>query len=280
MIPPLGEPRLTCDRTFALQPAPVQVAYMAFAGSTGARFMHGIATDSYSTPPEYRSFYSEKLYMLPFSYHINSHAASMPRPRRKGADESPSPVLCSFNQYFKLDPALLAAWGRILASDSASTLLTLRLPFWEHAVPRIGAATNISADRITVGPSLPLAKHIERIVRAGWDVAGVLTRRADQLFSSSGLCAPERSHYLGGRVVGRDADHSTSAWAPWRMPDAVAGVRKTFGSRAAASIARAAGLEFLIARNLDEYSAIAIELLKKWRADCCPAIDIVAGGPY
>jgi len=55
------------------RPAAVQVAYMAFAATTGADYVDYLVTDATTSPPEFVSHYSEALMMLPYSYHINSH---------------------------------------------------------------------------------------------------------------------------------------------------------------------------------------------------------------
>ena len=44
----------------ALRPAPIQVSYLGFPGSTGADFMDYIITDEIVTPEAEAAFYSEK----------------------------------------------------------------------------------------------------------------------------------------------------------------------------------------------------------------------------
>jgi predicted O-linked N-acetylglucosamine transferase (SPINDLY family) len=44
---------------FARRPAAVQVAYMAFAASTGADFITHLASDRATSPPELRALYTE-----------------------------------------------------------------------------------------------------------------------------------------------------------------------------------------------------------------------------
>ena len=49
---------------FARRPAGVQVAYMAFAATTGAPYFDYLVTDAVTSPPEYREQYGESLMML------------------------------------------------------------------------------------------------------------------------------------------------------------------------------------------------------------------------
>lgn len=50
---------------FALRPAPVQVVFLGFPGSTGAQFMDFIVTDRVASPLRHAELYTEKLaYMV------------------------------------------------------------------------------------------------------------------------------------------------------------------------------------------------------------------------
>ena len=105
----------------------MKVAYMAFAATTGASYVDYLATDSITSPPEYRAAYSEALMALPYSYHINSHRGRFPdipaRPRPTGlaldaAREAAglpraSLLVCSYNQFLKIDPHVLGAWAGV-----------------------------------------------------------------------------------------------------------------------------------------------------------------------
>jgi protein O-GlcNAc transferase len=53
----------------ALRPAPVQITYLGFAGTSGARgVVDYIITDQFITPPESQPYYSEQLLSLPHTY--------------------------------------------------------------------------------------------------------------------------------------------------------------------------------------------------------------------
>ncbi len=97
-------------------------------------------TDSVTSPPEYRAHYSEALMLLPYSYHINSHKRRFPhilsrqRPAETKALEAAraaaglpanSFLLCSYNQFFKVDPKVLAVWAAILKAVPRAKLVCI-----------------------------------------------------------------------------------------------------------------------------------------------------------
>eukprot|EP00961_Rhodomonas_salina_P105187 1416730-Rhodomonas_salina.3 len=50
-----------------------QVNFKGYAGTTGVEEIHGLVVDRVVVPPEYSQYYSEKLVVLPHSYHYNGH---------------------------------------------------------------------------------------------------------------------------------------------------------------------------------------------------------------
>ena len=76
--------------------------------------------------------------LLPYSYHINSHKRRFPhilsrqRPAETKALEAArvsaglppnSFLLCSYNQFFKVDPKVLAVWAAILKAVPRAKLV-------------------------------------------------------------------------------------------------------------------------------------------------------------
>ncbi|MGH6684316.1 MAG: tetratricopeptide repeat protein, partial [Pseudolabrys sp.] len=55
----------------AARPAPLQVSYLGYPGTTGAPFIDYIIADKIVIPTEHRSYYSEKIVYLPHSYQAN-----------------------------------------------------------------------------------------------------------------------------------------------------------------------------------------------------------------
>nr|AKA09672.1 cytoplasmic O-GlcNAc transferase [Trichoplax adhaerens] len=61
------------NEIFALRPAPIQMMWLGYPGTSGAAFMDYIITDKITSPMEYADHYSEKLAFLPNSFFIGDH---------------------------------------------------------------------------------------------------------------------------------------------------------------------------------------------------------------
>ena len=61
------------NEIFAIQPAPIQVSYMGFPGTTGASYIDYLVIDEFMSPLCYEHIYSEKLVHLPHYYFVNDY---------------------------------------------------------------------------------------------------------------------------------------------------------------------------------------------------------------
>ena len=60
---------------FALRPAPIQLQFMGFCGSTGADYIDYLITDEVSSPKDVMAqYYTEKPIYMPHSYFLNDYA--------------------------------------------------------------------------------------------------------------------------------------------------------------------------------------------------------------
>lgn len=66
------------NEIFALKPAPIQVMWLGYPGTSGASFMDYIVTDSVTSPMELAHQYSEKLAYMPNTYFIGDHKQMFP----------------------------------------------------------------------------------------------------------------------------------------------------------------------------------------------------------
>ncbi|XP_063363051.1 UDP-N-acetylglucosamine--peptide N-acetylglucosaminyltransferase 110 kDa subunit [Cydia amplana] len=66
------------NEIFALRPAPVQVMWLGYPGTSGASYMDYLVTDAVTSPLELASQYSEKLAYMPNTYFVGDHKQMFP----------------------------------------------------------------------------------------------------------------------------------------------------------------------------------------------------------
>ncbi|MGV7211226.1 methyltransferase domain-containing protein [Oxalobacteraceae bacterium A2-2] len=108
----------------AYRPAPVQLTYLGFPGSTGLPGIDYVLSDEFLITPEMEPHFSEKPLHLPDTFQINDRQREIgPRPTRAslGLPEDAF-VFCSFNNNFKFTPEVFGVWMRILQRVPGSVL--------------------------------------------------------------------------------------------------------------------------------------------------------------
>lgn len=71
------------NEIFALRPAPIQVMWLGYPGTSGASFMDYIMTDPITSPLQLHDQYSEKLAHMPKTFFIGDHANMFPHMLQK-----------------------------------------------------------------------------------------------------------------------------------------------------------------------------------------------------
>lgn len=66
------------NEIFALRPAPIQVMWLGYPGTSGAKYMDYVITDKISTPPSAALDFSEKFAYMPHTYFIGDHRQMFP----------------------------------------------------------------------------------------------------------------------------------------------------------------------------------------------------------
>lgn len=66
------------NEIFALKPAPIQVMWLGYPGTSGAHYMDYIITDKTTSPVEFEEHYSEKFAYMPWTYFIGDHKQMFP----------------------------------------------------------------------------------------------------------------------------------------------------------------------------------------------------------
>jgi predicted O-linked N-acetylglucosamine transferase (SPINDLY family) len=111
----------------ARRPAPVQMHYLGFPGSTGASFVDYLIADPVLLPPDQPQLRSEAVIYLPV-YQVNSHRSlpAGPQYNRESFGIDPDWFLFyCFNNNYKIDPEVFATWMRILKAAPHARLALL-----------------------------------------------------------------------------------------------------------------------------------------------------------
>lgn len=219
----------------ALRPAPVQVTYLGFPGTSGADFFDYIFTDAVVTPAGDMPFYSEAPVFLPHCYQVNdgrqavaAHTVS----RRDAGLPEKGFVFCSFNQAFKFEPVMFDTWMNILRRVPGSVLwlLTVNDRAREN-LARKARSRGISSERLVFANRLDKPGHLARLKLADL----VLDTRV----------------YNG---------HTSTSDALWVGVPVVTLIGRHFASRVSASILTAVGAPELITRTSEQYENLSVEM--------------------
>jgi protein O-GlcNAc transferase len=220
----------------AHRPAPLQVNFLGFPGSSGAPYIDYIIGDPHIVPDEHRGAYSEAVVHLPDTYFPTDArrqaAAVEPSRAQTGLPESGF-VFCSFNATCKFSPAMFRLWLRLLAAVPAS-VLWLPDPGTEgrEMLRREMRAHSVAFERLIFAPFVPDAEtHLARLPLA-------------DLFLDT---LPYNAH-------------ATACDALWMGLPVLTCTGGAFAGRVAASLLHAIGMPELITTSIEAYESRAREL--------------------
>ena len=226
----MGDNRLLA---FARKPAPVQVTYLAYCGTTGLSTMDYRLTDPYLDPPGQEArFYSEQSVRLPETYWCYRPVIETPPVNALPALEAGAVSFGSLNNFCKVTPPALAAWSRLLRAVPGSRLLLhARAGSHRDRVRGFLAEQRIAAQRLTFVDFLPTAEYFG--VYQQIDVA------------------LDPFPYGGG---------TTTCDALWMGVPVVSLAGQTAVGRGGLSLLSNLGLPELVAHDTEQYVQIAMEL--------------------
>jgi protein O-GlcNAc transferase len=223
---------------FAHRPAPIQVSYLGYPGTTGADFIDYVIADEIVLPFDQQPFWSEKIVHLPGCYQVNDRkrqiAERTPTRKECGLPERGF-GFCSFNNNCKITPPVFDIWMRLLDKVEGSVLWLLRdNPTAEQNLRREAAARGIDPVRLVFADRLQLAEHLAR------------HRLADLFLDTLPYNA-----------------HTTASDALWAGLPVLTCFGKGFAARVAASLLDAVGLPELVTKGLEEYEVLALKLARE-----------------
>jgi protein O-GlcNAc transferase len=218
-----------------MRPAPVQVSYLGYPGTSGSPAIDYIFADEIVIPADQQQYYSEKVVWLPGTYYPNDSLRRIApeTPTRKAAGLPDSGfVFCSFNNSYKITPEVFDIWMPLLREIDGSVLwLMASNPSVPDNLRREAASRGVSPERLIFAPFAPTDEHLAR-------------HRLADLFLDT-------THYNA---------HTTACDALWAGLPVLTCTGDTFTSRVATSLLNAVGLPELAVTSLEEYAGLALHL--------------------
>lgn len=215
--------------------APVQISYVGFPGTTGAKFIDYIIGDQTVIPSKKRRHYTEKVIFMPHTYLPNDNTLPISEKVTSRADfDLPDDafVMCCFNNNYKISPREFDIWMRLLEKIDDSVLWVLETNrFSQKYLRHETRARGIDPDRLVVGKKIPHPEHMAR------------HRHADLFVDTFNYNA-----------------HTTACEALWAGLPVVTKLGDQFAARVAASMLTSVELPELIAETEEEYEAIILNL--------------------
>jgi predicted O-linked N-acetylglucosamine transferase (SPINDLY family) len=223
---------------FSYKPAPIQVNYLGFPGTIGAKYMDYIIADKVVIPEESKKYYVEKLVYLPNSYQANDDQRKISdrkfTRRQLGLPEDAFVFAC-FNNNYKITPSTFDSWMRILFHVRGGVLWLLAdNPIAKENLIKEAAARGIDSSRLIFAERLSIEEHLAR-----HDLADLFL---DTLPYNA---------------------HTTCSDALWAGLPVLTIMGGTFPGRVSASLLTSLGLDELITSSEEQYEALAIELVMK-----------------
>jgi protein O-GlcNAc transferase len=146
---------------FARKPAPIQVAWLAYPGTTGITAMDYRFSDPRLDPPGFDNQYSERTIRLPDSFWCYDPLADQPDVNGLPALERGYLTLGCLNNPCKLTSDTLRLWDGVMRALPNARLLLMAPPgpHRQHLLQRL-AAHDIASERITFVPVRPRADYL------------------------------------------------------------------------------------------------------------------------
>jgi len=218
----------------ACRPAPVQVNYLGFTGTSGADYVDYVIADGVAIPGEQERFFSERIVRMPYSFlpSDDRQPIAMETPARRDLGLPPAGfVFCAFNNPYKINPVMFDIWMRLLR-ETPGSVLWLR---GGEAAMRVNLHREARARGVDAG-RLVFAMRVDAM-----DEHLARYRQADLFLDTLPYGA-----------------HATARDALWAGLPVLTCAGMAFASRVAASLLGALQIPELVAPTLEEYAARAL----------------------
>ncbi|MBT2767955.1 tetratricopeptide repeat protein [Stenotrophomonas sp. ISL-67] len=153
----------------AMRPAPVQVNWLAYPGTSGAAWMDYVLADDYVLPAALAPAFSEQVRHLPRAFQPSDNTRVLdPAPGREACGlPAQGVVFCCFNNSYKLNPRSLRRAFAVLQGVQGSVLWLLSGPGNADARLRTAAReAGLDPTRLVFMPKLPHPTYLARYQHA------------------------------------------------------------------------------------------------------------------
>jgi predicted O-linked N-acetylglucosamine transferase (SPINDLY family) len=219
------------------RPAPLQVTYLGFPGTTGLPWIDCVIADKHLIPDALVPYHTEKPLHMPHCFQssdCNRQIGTMPSRVENGLPEDAF-VFCSFNNNYKFTPELFAVWMKILKRVPGSVFWLLADNEWaKENLIKSAKKMGIKKDRLIFAPRVPPADYLAR-----YQLADLFL----DTFPFNGGTTANDALFMGLPLLTLSG--------------------RTFASRMAGSLLTNLDLPELITTSLKEYEEKAVRLAKK-----------------
>ena len=219
---------------FAARPAPLQLGYLGYPGTTGASFIDYFVGDAIASPLAHEAQFSERIVQLPGCFQPNGRWRPLPQPMSRAQAGLPEDafVMCTFNHTYKIGPQAFDAWCRVMRRVPRAVLWVRESNGQLHDnVRREAERRGVAPERIFFAPHVPYDVHFSRLALA------------DVFVDTWPYNA-----------------HTTAADALWAGVPVLTLPGESFASRVAASLLAAVGLEGLAMGSVEDYEAALVTM--------------------
>lgn len=227
-----GYSRACWPMLYAYRPAPIQIAWLGYPGTTGARYIDYVIADPFVLPASMREHFSEQVAYLPRCYQSNDPTRVVPEPQSRTHYGLPrkAVVFACFNSTFKLGRRSLDRMFQVLKGVPGSVLWMLEGPGESSLrLRKMASDAGIDPERLVFTPRLPHSSYLG------------LYRHADLFLDTEGYNA-----------------HTTASDALWAGCPVLTRPGDTFASRVAGSLNHHLGMPELNVDSDDAFVALAV----------------------
>tara|TARA_B100001175_G_scaffold295438_1_gene283483 strand:+ start:398 stop:2341 length:1944 start_codon:yes stop_codon:yes gene_type:complete len=222
-------------KIFSYRAAPIQINYLGYPGTMGAKFIDYLIADKIVIPENKKLNYSEKIVYLPNCYQPNMTKKYISKKKISRSEENlplNAVVFCNFNSNYKITPDIFKIWMKIIKNVPNSVLWLLETNSESSKnILKEAKKNNINIKKIIFAKHLPNNEHLKRIALA-------------DIFLDT---FPYTAHTTASDFIRMGVPLITL-------------VGESFASRVAASILNEVNLNELVTKNKNDYQNLAIDI--------------------